>query len=81
MNYGGFYEKAAIEQLRYALRSAYVSRLFMGGRGFSCGGASLIYVNMPHPNDFGKFEGREEIFNTGTGISLGFHEYWGMSLL
>lgn len=81
MNYGGYYEERAIKFLKAALRKAYEARQFFGGRGplvFSEG--SLVYVNQLRLNDFSKFEGREEVFNLGTGSSLGWHEYWGMTL-
>lgn len=81
MNYGGYYEERAIKFLKTALRKAYEARQFFGGRGplvFSEG--SLVYVNQPRFNDFLKFEGREEVFDLDTRSSLGWHEYWGMTL-
>lgn len=86
MNYGGLYEEKVIPFLKTALLVAYKADQFFGGRGlhyfsmkFSAG--SFTYVNNPRHNFFSKFEGREEIFNSETGASLGWHEYWGMSLI
>ena len=83
MNYGGFYEESAIVFLKRALLEAYKEREFVGGRGpiFYSENEGLNYVNRPLLEDFAKFEGREEVFNASSGKSLGFHEYWGMSLL
>ncbi len=82
MNYGGFYQESAIAFLKRALLQTYVTHQFVGGRGplvYTEG--NLVYVNQPRLNDFTKFEGREEVLNTESGVLLGFHEYWGMSLL
>lgn len=84
MSYGGAYEERAIAFLKRMLRMTYEAHQFIGGRGlrrYSDG--SLFYMNNPQPNDFAEFRGREEIFSMkGEGIvSLGFHEYWGMSLV
>lgn len=82
MNYGGYYEEQAIKFLKRALRQAYEAHQFVGGRGpLVHTEGSLVYVNRPRLNDFAKFEGREEIFDAQSGTSLGFHEYWGMSLI
>ena len=84
MNYGGVYEERAIAFLKSMLRRAYENLLFVGGRGpYRCSDGSFFYMNNPCPNDFYKFRGREEIFimEGGNIISLGFHEYWGMSLM
>lgn len=82
MNYGGFYEESAIAFLKRALRKTYEAGQFVGGRGpLVYVEGSLVYVNQPRLNDFAKFEGREEVFNAKGVTSLGFHEYWGISLL
>jgi len=84
MNYGGSYEESAIKFLKSMLRMAYDSGIFCGGRGSRLGTDSLrdlVYFNRPRLNDFAKFDGMEQIFNTRTGSCLGYHEYWGMSLL
>ncbi len=82
MNYGGYYDDHAIRTLKCALRKAYETQQFIGGRGsrvYTDG--SFVYVNHPRRNDFDAFEGRESIINEITGVELGFHQYWGMSLL
>lgn len=82
MNYGGYYQERAIPLLMTALRSTYGKANFVGGRGprvFRSG--VMVYVNHPRLNGFVKFEGREEVFVAETSEPLGFHEYWGMSLL
>lgn len=84
MNYGGFYEESAIVFLKYVLHKTYEAHQFVGGRGpliYVNKQQQLVYVNRPRLNDFAKFEGREEIIDTKSGALLGFHEYWGMSLL
>ena len=83
MNYGGFYEESVIAFLKNALFDAYSEQEFVGGRGPLSYSEleGLNYVNRPLLGDFAKFEGREEIFSASSGKSLGFHEYWGMSLL
>lgn len=82
MNYGGFYEESVIKFLKRALRKTYETHQFVGGRGPLVHVKDLlVYVNQPRLNDFAKFEGREEVFNAESGASLGFHEYWGFSLL
>ena len=82
MHYGGFYAGDAIAFLKRALRKTYVDHCFIGGRGpLVYEENPLVYVNQPRLNDFAKFEGREEVFDTKSGNSLGFHEYWGISLL
>jgi len=82
MHYGGFYEEDAIAFLKRALSMTYQVGEFVGGRGPNVFVRdSMVYVNRPYPNDFAKFEGREEVLIAESGISLGFHEYWGISLL
>ena len=84
MHYGGYYKESAISLLKKALAKTYKSSQFFGGRGplsLSESKNSLIYINYPKINDFEKFEGREVIFDTKKNICLGYHEYWGMSLL
>lgn len=83
MNYGGFYEESAIAFLKRALLRAYNKQEFVGGRGpaFYSENTGLNYANRPLLGDFAKFEGREAVFNASGRESLGFHEYWGMSLL
>ena len=82
MNYGGWYDKRAIAFLKRALSQTYNAHQFVGGRGplvYTEG--NLIYVNHVRLNDFRKFEGHEEELDADIGESLGFHQYWGMSLI
>ncbi len=82
MNYGGSYHKDAIRFLKGALLKNYEARHFVGGRGpLVYAEDALVYINQPRLNDFAKFEGCEKIFNGSNGNLLGFHDYWGMSLL
>jgi len=87
MSYGGFYPEDVIEFLKVALLYQYNRGIFFGGRGptFITSGDGLAYENRPVLEDaedhFWKFKGREEIYNQITGKLLGFHEYWGMSLI
>ncbi len=81
MHYGGFYKDSAIAILKNALRKTYKDGVFVGCRGpMIFQEDSLVYVNRLHIGNFGKFEGREEVFRPKDGVSLGYHEYWGMSL-
>lgn len=82
MNYGGFYEESAISFLKRALHNTYEVHQFVGGRGpILYEEGNLVYMNHPDPNDFAEFEGCEEVFEAESGTSLGYHKYWGMSLL
>lgn len=84
MNYGGYYPETSsiISLLKKALRMAYESNEFLGGRGIRCAEKDFFYVNNPLLNSFSQFRGREEIrFGGENGEVVGFHEYWGMSLL
>lgn len=84
MHYGGYYKEPVIPLLKKALKKTYKTSQFFGARGPSTlidSENSLVYINSPKMNDFERFEGREEIFDIQKNISLGYHEYWGMSLL
>jgi hypothetical protein len=83
MSYGGLYTKNwMIVFLKRALLHAYEARQFIGGRGpLVYNENPLVYVNHPRLSYFARFEGHEEIFDTNGENSLGFHDYWGMSLL
>lgn len=82
MNYGGAYSKEAIPFLRAVLRKTYETGQFIGGRGPAYyKGDSFIYFNQGRLFDFTNFNGREEIYRYEDGEPLGFHDYWGMSLL
>ena len=87
MSYGGEYPDHLIPFLRLAIRSAYESHQFFGGRGpriFNNGipfpekEDSLLYVNQIHVNGFGRFSGYECI-NSHAKRHIGYHTYWGMS--
>jgi len=83
MNYGGYYTKGATAFLKNALGKAYQEHHFVGGRGPRVykDGLAYLYINQARINEFEKFEGREEIFAGVDNVPLGFHEYWGMSLI
>lgn len=82
MNYGGAYPKAVIPLLKQFLLSAYREQIFVGGRGpLLQVRERFIYHNKPQPDDFSYFAGKEEIWDSPTGLCLGWHDYWGMSLL
>jgi hypothetical protein len=80
MSYGGEYPEHIIPFLKSALAWAYKDEFFYGGRGpdeFVAG--NLVYKNFPVKHGFDDFAGREEIFVDG--VMVGFHEYWGISLI
>ena len=82
MSYAGEYKDDAISFLKSAIGQAYKDDMFFGGRGpREYKNGHLLYRNFINQGDFDSFNGREEIRNTKTGEFLGFHEYWGMSLL
>jgi hypothetical protein len=82
MSYGGHYEEAAIPCLKHALLAAYGEHLFLGGRGLrSFHEGPLVYSNGNVSTDFTWFNGRESVVDTVNNVSLGNHQYWGMSLL
>lgn len=83
MTYQGSYHGRVISFLQKALREAYSQRRrFIGGRGPSVFlGQGLAYTNRVEIPDFGYFKGREEIYDVGTKVSLGFHDYSGLSLI
>lgn len=92
MHYGGFYQNKAIPFLKEALFTAYQRRMFYGGRGQSFylnPEWEMGYINRLASGDFfpmdieafESFEGREEIFDLQTSESLGWHRYWGCTLI
>lgn len=84
MNYGGYYPElsAIISLLKKALRTAYEANEFLGGRGIiECNEGGFFYKNTLSLNSFSWFKGREEIKSGKNGRIMGFHEYWGMSLI
>jgi len=81
MNYGGFYPAEAIPFLKSALMAAYQKREFCGGRGPALFESSdYVYSNSLKVDVFGYFEGEEEV-KTRVGNPVGWHTYWGISLL
>lgn len=81
MHYGGQYNEIAIPLLKNALLLAYQRKQFLGGRGVhTLIEGSLVYYNQAY-GDFAKFSGYENIHDHTKGRSLGYHEYWGMSLV
>ena len=88
MSYGGYYPEHYIPVLKKALRLTYEKKTFKGGRGESGGDfeAGVLYINIvEQPSDFSHFKGREEIIArpdaTCIAEVVGYHEYWGMSLV
>ena len=81
MHYGGWYKEEAIPFLKEVLRIAYQKVYFSGGRGINpFQNNSFLYLNKVERNSFSDFKGREEIYH-GNGSFLGFHEYFGGSLI
>lgn len=81
MAYGGSYKEEAIPFLKEALALSYEDARFVGGRGPKSHRADgLDYRNVVQGN-FAEFRGREEITAYNPRRSLGFHDYWGMSML
>lgn len=86
-HYGGWYRPdmpEVLDFLKLALLQTKRTREFIGGRGPRCfpnKEGTLVYINIPEINNFSRFRGKEEIFQVLTGVSLGFHDYWGMSFL
>jgi hypothetical protein len=82
MQFGGYYEKGAIRFLKRALLVNYETSTFLGGRGpSSFYEGYYAYYNKVMQNDFGRFSGREEIISRPAGDILGYHDYWGISLI
>lgn len=88
MHYGGYYPQAYIPFLKMVLFRQYSWTCFNGGRGpaeFYDKQSGMIYTNRPERNKFTRFNGQEEILGIsarGDIVTLvGWHEYWGMSLL
>lgn len=93
MSYGGYYPDSAIKFLKGALRHQYSCvGSFSGGRGPArcmvsdmplSDGPDLIYVNECQ-GDSGHFSGKERILAPqplAGEVVVGYHEYWGMSLI
>jgi hypothetical protein len=83
MHYGGLYEKKASRLVKVALAEAYQKSEFFGGRGPMCVFSDVhkfFYFNAVAINDFERFKGREEVIDYDRQV-LGWHDYWGMSLI
>ena len=82
MHYGGVYKKEALPFLKEVLRKTYSEETFFGGRGSAqIFGDKLTYVNSVEKDSFTMFSGHEEIIENDDFRQLGFHDYWGMSLI
>lgn len=83
MSYGGHYPKKVIPFLKEALKQAYEKGEFYGGRGPGVSmGNGMLYTNNLAYGNFKKFRGVETIHKSSRiGKLLGFHEYFGMSML
>jgi len=82
MQYGGFYRKSEISFLKHALRCAYESNVFIGGRGpIDYREDQLLYENSPNFDEFEGFSGIETIYRLPELEELGHHKYWGMYLV
>jgi hypothetical protein len=86
MAYGGYYEKEASAFVKKVLLHTYGLNMFCGGRGMpNCRIENLYYLNQADENGFNHFRGWEQVKAAILGgsafKSLGFHDYWGMSLL
>jgi hypothetical protein len=81
MHYGGNYSEAVIPFLKMVLASSYNVRSFRGGRGpFIRANTEYEYHNNPL-GDFYKFSGQEKILDAKTKKLLGYHDYFGMTLI
>ncbi len=81
MHYGGHYSEAVIPFLKMVLASSYNVRSFRGGRGpFIRANTEYEYHNNPL-GDFYKFSGQEKILDAKSKKLLGYHDYFGMSLI
>ena len=82
MNYGGWYDKCAIPVVKEALMRAYEEKMFFGGRGWNMHKKNgIIYVNIPEKNAFPDFSGSEQAVELETSRLLGYHDYWGITLI
>ncbi len=84
MSYGGRYPKEVIPLLRQALKEEYQRKTFNGGRGprYMEFNKTIEYNNWSK-GDFQKFNGSECLrqYGCGSASEIGFHEFFGMSLL
>ncbi len=87
MSYYGIYPESVTPFLKEVLLFAYKKGKFVGGRGMKGHEKNgLIYRNCPTDSQgkdilsFDDFKGVERITNV-SGVELGWHQCWGMSLL
>ena len=87
MHYGGLYVREATTLVKDALKHAYQnprSMPFMGCRGpMGFKSTGIVYQNLVDYQDtvpFRRFSGTEKVVTTG-GLQLGYHQYFGMSLI
>ena len=83
MSYGGEYAKESIPFLKQALFATYSKREFVGGRGSDrilSSNDTMIYMNQPVSYHFSQFRGHEKIVRITDGVTLGWHDYQGLSL-
>lgn len=84
MTYGGTYPNEVISLVKEACDRAYDEKVFYGGRGslvplFTPDGR-LKYDNNFEGN-FSFFTGEESVIDNNNNIRVGWHQYFGMSLL
>jgi hypothetical protein len=83
MHYGGMYPKAVINIVKIALTRAYKQEQFCGGRGVICLNVAIPFGYFNHINKgtFEDFCGRESVYHEENKQVVGYHDYWGMSLV
>ena len=84
MRYGGAYQKEVIICVKQAIKRAYKSEEFLGGRGLDSfvGDKGLWYRNDTSAmSTFYEFSGKETVCNIDTAVSLGYHDYSGELIL
>jgi hypothetical protein len=80
MVYAGEYQEEAISFLKKVLTRTYTNKAFHGGRGVpSYLDAGMSYGNNQTKAGFEDFSGKETIYKGQE--TLGWHKYWGMSLI
>jgi hypothetical protein len=82
MSYGRRYPKNTISFLKEALKKAYGVGEFCGGRGPDFFTKDSLQYHNAWAGDFSRFQGGEEVFaRLMVSELVGFHKYFGMSLL
>ena len=82
MTFGGKYPGETLTTLRGALKEAYLTDSFIGGRGVRIHtNGVLTYINIvPSGDDFMRGEGEEIIVNTSSNEIIGYHKYFYQAL-